>query len=80
MNPQIPNTTSEAKSRIAPPFEIKDGCRYYDFIKTCRYLSAIGAEKFGTSFYLRQQDAKALYLLIIYFIRDQEACAKHGLD
>ncbi len=68
------------QTTLEKPFVVKDDCRYYDFVKTCRYLSAIGAQKFGSSFFLRKQDAKTLYLLIIYFIRDHEACAKHGLD
>ncbi len=62
------------------PFEIIDGFRQYNFKKSWHYLQEIGQQKFGTKFHLNPQDQKIIYLLLIYFIRDQETCAEYGID
>ena len=62
------------------PFEIINGVRQYNFNKSWNYLEQTGKQKFGQKFKLNPEDKEIIYKLIIYFIRDEETCAKFGID
>lgn len=62
------------------PYQIQNNTRIYDFEETMKFLSNFGKSKFGPQFNLLKSDAKILYLLSIYAIRDHENCEKHDLD
>jgi DNA replication protein DnaC len=62
------------------PFEIINGVKHYNFSKSWQYLQHLGQQKFGTKFHLNPEDKEIIYKLIIYFIRDEETCAKYGID
>lgn len=62
------------------PFEIIDGFKLYNFKKSWYYLQELGKQKFGQKFKLHPEDKVIIYKLMIYFIRDEENCAKYGID
>ena len=62
------------------PFEIIDGFKLYNFKKSWNYLQERGKQKFGQKFKLHPEDKVVIYKLMIYFIRDEENCAKYGID
>jgi len=62
------------------PFEIINGVKHYNFSKSWQYLQHLGQQKFGTKFHLNPEDKEIIYKLLIYFIRDEETCAKYGID
>lgn len=62
------------------PFIIQNGVRFYNFRKSFIYLNAYGKYKLGENFSLREEDAFIIYKLMIYAIRDEENCNKHGID
>ncbi|TNF50604.1 MAG: ATPase [Bacteroidetes bacterium] len=62
------------------PFEIIDGFKLYNFKKSWYYLQELGKQKFGQKFKLHPEDKMIIYKLMIYFIRDEENCAKYGID
>lgn len=62
------------------PFEIINGVRRYNFKKSWLYLQKLGKQKFGSNFQLHLQDKEIIYKLMIYFIRDEEACVEYGIN
>jgi DNA replication protein DnaC len=62
------------------PYQIENNIRYYNFIQSCKYLQFIGKEKYGPKFKISPSDKEVLYKLLIYVIRDEENCIKHGID
>lgn len=62
------------------PYVFQNGYRIYDFNEAMIYLNFTGKHKFGPNFKLKKEDAKILYTLLLYAIRDQENCEKMGLD
>ncbi|MCT4562363.1 MAG: ATPase [Crocinitomicaceae bacterium] len=61
-------------------FQMENGVRLFSMPAILKVLQARGKEKFGENFRLYREDQQLLYLLAIYFIHDQEACAKNNLD
>ena len=68
------------KPNIQLPYDIIDGYRVYDFKRSLNYLQHLGQKQFGSKFKLQPADHKIIYKLIIYFIRDEVNCEKHGID
>lgn len=62
------------------PYTIENGIRHYNFKKSWYYLQELGKQKFGQKFKLHPEDKVIIYKLMIYFIRDEENCAKYGID
>lgn len=61
-------------------FEIKNDEIIYNFFLTMKYLSEIGQSKFGTHFRILKVNKLILQKLMMYAIRDEENCKKHGID
>lgn len=65
---------------MKPIFEIKDNTRWYDFKASLALLDQMGKEKYGPQFRIRKQDVEIIYKLLVYAIRDEENCVKHGIN
>jgi energy-coupling factor transporter ATP-binding protein EcfA2 len=65
---------------IQLPFDLVDNVRHYDFKRTWNFLQHLGQQKFGTKFKLHPEDKTIIFKLMIYFIRDEETCARYGID
>lgn len=61
-------------------FEFIDGQKIYDFDKTMKFLNRFGKTKFGDKFQILRNDAKILYSLMAYAIRDEILCKKNNID
>lgn len=62
------------------PFDIINGVRQYNFKRSWIYLEQLGKQQYGPKFKLHKEDQKIIFKLMIYFIRDDETCAKYGID
>lgn len=52
----------------------------YDFNKILIYLDAKGKLLFGKEFKIYDDDHRVIFKLCNYFIKDEEMCAKNGID
>lgn len=62
------------------PYDLINNLRLYDFKRSWHYLQHLGQQKFGPKFHLHLEDRLIIYKLLLYFIRDSEACEQHGID
>lgn len=62
------------------PYDLIDGYRLFDWRKTCAYINEQGKALFGSKFQLNREDWPVIRKLIVYHVRDEEWCAKEGLD
>ncbi len=62
------------------PYEVVNGMRHYNFKNSCLYLQYLGKQYYGPKFRLHNEDKEIIYKLMIYAIRDEENCQKHGID
>lgn len=58
----------------------KEDTILYDFPKMLHYLSAKGKILFGEKFKIYEVDHPIIYQLCLYFIKDQDSCAKFNID
>lgn len=62
------------------PYKIENGYRLFDWRLTCAYINEQGKALYGQKFQLNREDWPVIRKLIIYHVRDEEQCAKAGLD
>src|SRR5690554_6179999 len=60
--------------------KMKGDTVHYDFPKMLHYLSVKGKILFGEKFKIYEEDHPIIYQLCLYFIKDQESCAKFNID
>lgn len=60
--------------------KMEGGKLFYDFPKIITYLDIKGKKLFGSDFKIYPEDHDILLKLSNYFIRDEERCAKYGID
>jgi DNA replication protein DnaC len=72
--------TSHYNKPLLTPYTIENNTRQYDFKKSVYRLQFLGKEKYGDHFKIHVGDLPIIYKLLIYFIRDEENCAEHGVD
>lgn len=68
------------QTSIELPYQIHNGIKHYNFKKSWLYLQTLGKQKYGPNFQLHPQDKEIIYKLLIYIIRDEEACAEYGIN
>ena len=62
------------------PYEIIDGQRVFNFVKTLKYIQYLGQNQYGPKFKVHSEDAITIHRLIIYFICEEEQCKKYNID
>lgn len=60
-------------------FSIKDNCRVFEFNECLNYLITHGKNKYK-NFEIERNDLELIFKLLCYAIRDEETCAKYGID
>lgn len=53
---------------------------HYDYTEVLSWVERKGIELFGSHFRIPEQDHYILFRLMAWFLRDQEACFRFGLD
>lgn len=61
-------------------FIIKDNQIIYDFMRTMKYISDSGRQRFGDHFRIMRVNKTILKKLMAYAIRDEEYCRELGID
>ena len=62
------------------PFEIINGQRVFNFVKTLKYIQYLGQNKYGPNFKIYREDVQILRKLILYTIHEKDQCKKHNID
>lgn len=78
-NPETPHILQEGGVEFILG-KMKGDTILYDFPKMLHYLSVKGKILFGERFKIYEEDHPIIYQLCLYFIKDQESCAKFNID
>lgn len=52
----------------------------YSYADVLEWLQKKGIELFGSSFQFHQEDNYVIYKLLAYFLNDEQACSRYGVD
>lgn len=61
-------------------YTISNNTRHFDTKKCISYINFVGQQKYGPHFRLQKEDKDIIYKLLIYAIRDENNCAREGID
>lgn len=61
-------------------FTAEKNQRFYDYKLCFQFIQEQGKKTYGSSFQLNVHQRESIYKLLIYAIKDEKLCKKHGID
>lgn len=65
---------------INQTYELKNGNRYYNYIKCMQYLQQQGIILYGNNYRIHPSQRQQVYRLLVYATANKEECELYGID